>query len=331
MPSLTRSPDEHAEPVPGIDRERYGFRRESTATARPQGCRCSARDMSVVGYVRQSGSEGTPCRQPLRVVCRSCDGVEFWPCNCSSAVKCPSCAERKRRLLARIVDHGMTDRVGKGYTYLLTVTAPGESEHRQWIRNARGRRPECACHDNGLSMAEWNARESSCWNRLRLGLDRLTDGSLTFIGAVETQTRGALHRHVVINVDRPLLPDEVQDLAMAAGYGCVYDLALATSAKSVAGYISKYVTKSSSDRPEVPWLREKLDRRTGELVRSSKPTYRAWSSAQSWGFTMKGLREIARVQARARAEHLRQLDPSEDRQPCPGDVTAIDSRDQSPP
>jgi hypothetical protein len=324
--SLPRTTDDHAQPIPRLDPTRYGVRPASPAPSRSEGCECSTRDMRVVGYLRESRAPGLACVQPLRAVCRSCDGVEPWACNCSSARKCPPCAEKKRRQLERIVDHGIVDRVGKGYTYLLTLTAPGDSPHRRWVQGSqRGQRPECSCWDTGVSMGAWNARESSCWNRLRLSLDRVTDGSLTYIGAVEPQKRGALHRHVVINVDRRLLPVEVQALALAAGYGCVLDLAEAKSARSVARYISKYVTKSASDRPDVPWERENVDHDTGELTTATEPTYRSWSAARSWGFTIKGLRDIARVQAAARARHLLELQGQGLTAVSGSDGTAIDS------
>jgi hypothetical protein len=117
-----------------------------------------------------------------------------------------------------------------------------------------------------------------------------------------------LHRHVVMHVDEPLTAREVGDLALAAGYGCVHDVQVIKSAQKAAWYIAKYVTKSSGDRGNVPWRAEVLDEETGELrVMETTPTFRTWSSAQSWGFTLKGLREIARVQAQARARYLREL------------------------
>lgn len=293
--------------------------------------------LRVVGYVRPARRTRTDCLQPLRVVCEhGCGHEEFWRCDCSSEERCSLCAERKRRLLARIIDHGITDRIGAGYTYFLTLTAPGTNAHRRWVRKPSGRpRPACACHDNGLSMGEWNAEQSACWNRLRLALSRLTDGSLTYIGSVEVQGRGALHRHVVLNVDRVLIPEEVQALALSAGYGCVLDLQIINSAQKAAWYISKYVTKSAGARSEVPWVADVLDRATGEVrTLRTAATFRGWSAAQSWGFTLKGLREIARAQAQARARYLAELAEllGEDAGSlAPATGTAIDRSDHPPP
>lgn len=299
MPSLTRLDD---------------------GTEVPSGVGDCAHRMRVVGYVRSASHTRTDCLQPLRAVCELGCGLEaFWRCDCSSESRCALCAERQRRLLARIIDLGVTDRIGAGYTYFLTLTAPGKTPHKRWVQGRRkSPRPDCECHDHGLTMAEWNPGESARWNRLRLALSRLTDGSLTYIGAVEVQKRGALHRHVVLNVDRVLLPAEVQELALAAGYGCVFDLQVLTTAAKVAYYVSKYVTKSSGARGDVPWLADVLDQATGEIrPMHTVPTFRTWSSAQSWGFTKKGLRERMRLEAVARARYLRELDAllSQERHP----------------
>lgn len=200
---------------------------------------------------------------------------------------------------------------GPGFTYFLTLTAPGTREHTKWVQGRQGgAREACGCHRilDHMSLGEWNRQESACWNRLRLAISRLTGGSLAYIGSVEVQQRGALHRHVVLHSESPLLPSEVGDLALAAGYGCVHDLQPIVSAEKAAWYISKYVTKSSGDRDNVPWVAEVLDVDTGEVrPMRSTPTFRTWSQSRSWGYTLKGLREIARVQARARAHYLREL------------------------
>jgi len=264
--------------------------------------------MRVVGYVRRAEHTRMDCEQPLRVVCEHCGYQTFWRCDCSAETKCPDCAERRRRLIARLVDMGTTDRLGSGYTYFLTLSAPGEHEHRQWRQGRGGSdRPECDCHRvwETQQRGDWNSQESKCWNRLRLALSRLSEGSFTYIGSVEVQKRGMLHRHVVLNMDRPLLPAEVGQLALTAGYGCVHDLQPILSATKAAWYISKYVTKSSGDREKVPWRAPVLDEETGEVrVMDTIPTFRTWSAAQSWGYTLKGLREIARLQAQARARYL---------------------------
>lgn len=272
-----------------------------------------AHSYRVAGYTHRSMKTRMDCAQPLRAICQVCGDQTYWRCNCSASAKCPDCAERRRRLLARLVDLGTTSRMSDGYTYFLTLSAPGENEHRQWVQGKPGpNRPHCDCHRvwETQQRGDWNAEESANWNRLRTALSRFAEGSLTYIGSVEVQERGMLHRHLVINLDRPLLPTDVGQLALTAGYGCVHDLQPIREASRAAWYISKYVTKSSGDRENVPWRADVLDEETGEVQRlETAATFRTWSAARSWGFTLKGLREIARVQAQARAEHLAQLVP----------------------
>lgn len=247
--------------------------------------------------------------QPLRAVCGNGCCEQFWRCDCTSETRCGLCSERKRKLLARLIETGVTDRTGQGFTYFLTLTAPGNAPHKRWVQGRTGgARPVCHCHAGALHLAEWNPTESGCWNRLRTALSRLTDGSLTYVGAVEVQKRGALHRHVVLNADRALLPEEVQALALAAGYGCVFDLQALTNPGQIARYVSKYVTKSAGARGEVPWLADVVDQDSGEVrLMLTTATFRTWSAAHSWGTTMKGLRAMMRAQAEARARYLREF------------------------
>lgn len=273
--------------------------------------------MRVLGYVQRSSGTRLDCSQPLRVVCRECAHTEYWRCDCSAEAKCPECAERRRKLIARLVHLGTTDRASSGYTYFVTLSAPGEREHRRWVqvggevgaRRLPADRPPCNCHTvwEHSQRGDWNSQESACWNRLRLSLSRLV-GALAYIGSVEVQKRGMLHRHLVLHSPSPLLASEVGDLALAAGYGCVHDVQPIHDAGKAAWYISKYVTKSSGQRDDVPWRADVVDQATGEVQRlTTTPTFRTWSSSHSWGYTLKGLREIARLQARARATYLREL------------------------
>lgn len=292
----------------------------ATRPALPRGDRSCPHRMRVVGYVRRAEHTRMDCAQPLRVVCSDCGHQDHWRCDCSSSAKCPDCAERRRRLVARLVDLGTTDRLGSGYTYFLTLSAPGENDHRKWRQGRGGSdRPVCECHRvwQRMQRGDWNKSESANWNRLRTSLSRLVEGSLSYIGSVEVQDgsrrvdgkgRGMLHRHVVLNVDRPLLPAEVGDLALAAGYGCVHDLQIVRSAQKAAWYISKYVMKSAGERGDVPWRAPVTDPDTGEVrLMHTLPTFRTWSAARSWGYTLRGLRDIARAQANARARYLEEL------------------------
>lgn len=279
---------------------------------------CPSGSMRVLGYVQRSPGTRLDCSQPLRVVCRECAHTEYWRCDCSAEAKCPECAERRRKLIARLVHLGTTDRASHGFTYFVTLSAPGEREHRRWVqvggevgvRRLPADRPHCDCHTvwEHSQRGDWNSQESACWNRLRISLSRLVGGTLAYIGSVEVQKRGMLHRHLVLHSPTPLLASDVGDLALAAGYGCVHDVQPIHDAGKAAWYISKYVTKSSGQRDDVPWRADFVDEQTGEIQRlTTRPTFRTWSSSHSWGYTLKDLRAIAQLQARARAKYLREL------------------------
>jgi hypothetical protein len=216
--------------------------------------------------------------------------------------------------------------------WLLTLTAPSTRAHRRWtvrqsyVRGAR--RPECDCHD-GVNLADWNPSASACWNRLATAI-RDRDIWLQYYRATEVQDgkrredgvgRGALHHHVVIAA-ATLPPAEVlQELALAAGYGCVIDLRPVedlADVDDVAGYVSKtlagYVSKSSGDgRLEVPWRREVTeDPTTGEAFDPprrlhSLPTYKTHTQSRLWGCTVREVKAHAQRQARRRALALAYL------------------------
>jgi hypothetical protein len=259
--------------------------------------------MRVVGKVATGRVLGLDCDGPILAVCRTpgCGHSEPWRCD---SYGCQGCGERKQRRLSRLVDNGADIHIGNGLQgYFLTLTAPGTRDHKRWKQGRiRGPRSECSCHLHGQTDGLWNAAESACWNRLRTSLTR--ERRMVFCGAVETQTRGLLHRHVLVFVEGPLDYADLQDQALSAGYGCVLDVEPVRSAQKAARYISKYVAKASGDRPGVAW--ERLDPDTGELT-GKHPTYRLWSSSRSWGVTMKELRAVMSAQARARAGYLREL------------------------
>lgn len=279
----------------------HGDNRERPAVCLRDGD--GAHRMRVVGRVLPGKATRMDCEQPLRAVCfEGCGHVEFWRCD---TYGCAFCGEVKRRRLARLVDNGSAVHLGNGYIgYFVTLTAPGRNDHRlTWQgKLPGGARPWCDCHRHGFTDGLWNAQESKCWNRLRTALTR--DREVIFAGAVETQKRGLLHRHVMLFTDRELLHEEAQSLAVAAGYGCVVDIEPVRSSEKAARYISKYVTKSSGERAVVPW--EAVDLETGEVT-GKRATYRLWSSSRRWGVTMREIKATLSAQARARARYLDEL------------------------
>lgn len=262
--------------------------------------------MRVVGLVPLGfRAPGVDCDRPVRAVCRDCDQGAYWRCD---TYRCGPCGETKRRRLQRLIEDGSTQHLGKGLRgYFLTLTAPGTADHSVWYQGKRpSRRRQCQCHRHGLTDGEWNRQESACWNRLRTSLTR--SRTMAYVGAVETQERGLLHRHLVLITDVPLEYSEVQQLALAAGYGCVLDIEPLQSAAKAGRYLAKYVTKSTADRPDVPWTTVHVDHDTGEVTeRQRRATFRLWSASHRWGVTMKEIKAVAQAQAAARARYHREL------------------------
>lgn len=275
---------------------------------------CAPGNMRVVGYVPLSAPPRADCQRPLRAVCRECDHVEEWRCD---SYRCPPCGETKRRRLTRLIEDGSGQHLENGmHGYFLTLTPPGENDHRRWYQGKRPpTRPDCDCHQHGQSKGQWNRGESANWNRLRTTLAR--DCGIIFASAVEVQDgkrrsdgvgRSMLHRHVVLFADETLTYPEVQQAAIRAGYGCVVDVEPLQNAAKAGKYLAKYVTKSSASRDDVPWSVMHVDYDTGEITeRQVTATYRLWSAAHRWGITMKVLKQIAGAQARARAGYLSEL------------------------
>lgn len=244
----------------------------------------------MVGYLPGGGGDGLDCYSPLLVVCRVCDGRLVWPCRAHRASRCVPCSDRYRRLLVRIAASRSASPL-RGHGYFLTVTAPGEREHARWIPGRPGGGGPCGCRVGDL--AEWNAAAGRTWNRLRLALSRLSP--LEYFRAVEVQKRGALHLHILVWSAEMLGRDQVQELALAAGFGCQVDLS-PLSPQQHAYYAAKYATKATDQRTAVPWAVDIVNARTGELTRGRAPArYRTWSSSRQWGLTVKEVRAANRA------------------------------------
>jgi hypothetical protein len=154
-------------------------------------------------------------------------------------------------------------------------------------------------------MARWNASHSSRWNWLRTNLRRAYP-DLEFMRGVEVQTRGALHDHAMLWSPRPLAKGVVKELAMRAGFGHSIDLApCEPGSQRAAYYVSKYITKATDSRHDVPWWGDVIDYETGEVTEGViDGRYRTWSCSRGWGLTMAAVRAEARefVEARQREQ-----------------------------
>jgi hypothetical protein len=116
-----------------------------------------------------------------------------------------------------------------------------------------------------------------------------------YFRVVEVQKRGALHLHILVWSAEPLPRGQVQELALAAGFGCQVDLS-PLSPQRHAHYAAKYATKATDQRGAAPWAVDVVNTRTGEVTRGRAPArYRTWSSSRQWGLTVKQVRAANRA------------------------------------
>lgn len=260
-----------------------------------------------MGYLLGRSPHQMACEKPVLVECKhGCGAQRLLSCQSTRQSRCPSCAGRHQTRLRRLVADTLDRRAGQGHSYLLTFTAPGEEAHRQldFVDWHPGKfRPPCSCHEHladGLGV--WNASAGSRWNHLRTALRR-DHPDLEFFRAVEVQFRGALHLHVVAVSPERLDGTRIQDLALAAGFGCstrVDEITGGDVSRYVTKAVSGYVTKAADAREAVPWV----DVLTGEVPDSAP--YRLWSASRRWGLTMTAIKHACRDAARRRAERLRE-------------------------
>ena len=158
-------------------------------------------------------------------------------------------------------------------------------------------------------MAEWNASHSKRWNHLRTNLRRDHEG-LQFMRGVEVQGRGALHDHAMVWSPTRLSLLAVRARAIAAGFGHSVDLApCVPGSRKAAYYVSKYVTKATDVRAQVPWAADVVDLGTGEVTRALVPgRYRTWSCSRDWGLRMADVMADARAYAQSKAQEHRAME-----------------------
>jgi hypothetical protein len=193
----------------------------------------------------------------------------------------------------RVADEGMSRALGtRKRAYLWTLNAPSTTEHSLFLPGQRGKHGPCNCWKRATDLGVWNARQSKAWNHLRTVLrDHLPDAA--YFRAVEVQTRGALHLHILVVVDEPLDVAQLHEWARTAGFGCVMDLEpLARGSAKAARYVSKYVSKACDLRGDVPWVAVDDD---GVALKDDpyKPTYRTHSQSGNWPCSMREVVSVA--------------------------------------
>jgi hypothetical protein len=281
------------------------------------------------------------CIRPKVLVCSVGGGFVVLPCDSASPLRrgrslmvCGPCAERYRR---RVQQVAKTPAIlaKPGHLVFATFTAPGLDQHckKPGCKSTRCRHEKCPCTPpGGVDVASWNGEQGWRWNRLWQEISRLLASrgvSAQYFRGVEDQARGALHVHLLMVLDRPLLIDaelrrQVRQKAIRWGWGHEMDLrttvppsavVLGSGDKSpalVAWYVSKYVGKAVSMRPLIPWRQSRapvapepeqvlVDEPTGEVLeydpgspgrRGSPLSFRSWTTSRAWGCSMGQVRQL---------------------------------------
>jgi len=289
----------------------------SDARGFPGRC-CVSPRVQFVGFIGQRPAD-LNCEAPSYLYCASCKADGFMRCGSSRASRCAPCSRRYKRRVRALVETRL-EQVRAGAALLLTLTAPSEKgAHCQVHRGCDGAGVTCQvcpCSvPGGVDLGSWNASLTKRVNRLLSAIrrgeaspkvrGRRAAVAVEYFQAREVQQRGALHVHVVLvpSADKPLQLDRrmLRQLAMSHEFGHSVDLrpvgtskhggSKARSPGRVAGYLSKYVTKAADLRAAVPWPCQPYGRR--------QAAFRTWTRSQSWGVTMRDVREAARPAARA--------------------------------
>lgn len=262
--------------------------RDDPAAEQRQHAVDTGRRVRVVGYLRGPVPDGLDCESPLHAVVSDAEAGtvthEAWRCRNHRQSRCRPCATRYRRRVQSVAADGLY-RDG-GFFYLLTLTAPGSSEH--YLPSGK----RCPCTPmGGVDLGQWNPTAGKRWNHFLVLVERKYLVRPVYFRAAETQERGALHHHVLVWSPRKLSVRTVRSLAIAAGYGHEVDLQhLERGSRKAAYYVSKYVTKSADERDLVPWVGQVVDEESGEVTEGMVPaTFRTWSSSRSWGKSMREL------------------------------------------
>jgi hypothetical protein len=253
---------------------------------------------------------------------------------------------------------------------MFTTTAPSDRPH---CFLAKERKTElclvgtcehrkCPCTPaEGVDLAEWNPSMGKKMNHLMTLLTRFNGGVRpVYFSPTETQDgkrrvdgigRMALHKHPLMYFEHQVPNEqEFRKMALIAGFGHEVKVRrLDMNSRAVARYVTKqvagYVTKSASDRPDVPWRQFRtrtyrtatVDVRTGELFESTverrelvtKPTYHAYSRSRSWGILMRDVKAAERAKVIRLKEQGWTPGKPPAAAPAAGIVTS--SSDQPPP
>jgi hypothetical protein len=291
--------------------------------------------MLRLGYLSGPRPLGMDCERPVRWGVSDVGEpyrVEIFRCGDKREKRCRPCSARYRRRVQSVASEGMFN--PQGNLGQLTLTAPSQlGQHcmRPGCSATSCGHVKCLCTPpEGVDLSEWNGTCGKRWSHLLRLLTHYYGVRPSYFRAVEVQDgkrtalgvgRGALHLHVVVRFDHAVSLKTLRALAMRAGFGHEIDWQPidpgSAHATKVAWYVSKYVTKATGAREDVPWSVATTDPETAEVTVSHHATYRTWSQSVTWGRTMAEIRaaDLARyrVQEQLRALHEPRglsLDPS---------------------
>jgi hypothetical protein len=231
------------------------------------------------------------CEAPVMLRCVKCERVEMVRCRATRDDRCGPCAERHRKDIARVFRSGVNSDRPSGF-FFVTLTAPG-ADVLPWDTSRCGHLAgECSgsdgCKGERLPMGVWNGSAPQRWSWFVTEMRRQLKCDVQFAGSWETQSRGALHRHVLMwapGVTERRMRAAVRLCSARWGFGRQIDVqAIAGSdARELArkaGYCAKYATKGGD-------LGVTVDVATGEMLEGG---YRRWSASRRWGTTMRCVR-----------------------------------------
>lgn len=157
----------------------------------PSPCTCERPNWRYGG--RHDGPHDR-CEQPFKIVCVNCSGWIISRCGRSSRNRCEPCSVTYRRRVRRIFLSGWSDNPDHRL-FLLTLTAPGDHQHR--LPNGE----VCPCTpEGGIDIGAWNASACKGFNVFMTYLRR-SYGPVQYCKAAEVQQRGALHFHVILRAE----------------------------------------------------------------------------------------------------------------------------------
>lgn len=266
-----------------------------------RGC-CDDPSVEWVGSLNDPSLKAGNCENPAWMFCVRCGAQGVMACGTTRRSRCLSCARKYQGRVAQVFEQGIVhgQEVGAGTVVGLTVTAPGNRQHRMPSGKV------CDCTPvGGIDVGEWNATFTARMNRVLEGIRRgeaspLVDGKrqavpLSYAQAREPQDgkrradgcgRFALHLHgALYRSDGQALELDVRLLRrLVIRHGFGHELKLKPLSPSAgARYFAKYVADASDVRDSVPFGRDGLGRRR-------KATYRTWTASRNWAVTMKAVR-----------------------------------------